>query len=52
MGHIDDDVLGIVSVGEGVLVEASPLSPSQLNGDPGAQEGLVVAYFGNLLVRK
>lgn len=33
VGHIDNDVLGLVGIRKGVLVETSPLSSSQLNGD-------------------
>lgn len=48
MRHIDNDVLGLVGIRKGVLVETSPLGSSQLNGDAGAQEGLIVPYLSDL----
>lgn len=50
--YIDYDILRLVGVRKGVLVEPSPLGPSQLDMDPRAQECLVVSYFSNLLLRQ
>lgn len=52
VGYIDNDIFCLVSVGEGVLIETSPLRPSQLNSDAGAQERLVVSYLSNLLMHQ
>lgn len=50
VGHIDNHVLcGIgAGAGERVLVESGPLRASQLDGDTGAQERLVVSDLGDI----